>query len=196
MVFFSYVRCLTTVFYSVRSLNAQQLTVGLGKRLLNETVERYAAERLIPHSGFSPMTVQNDIGLVRLAVKIVYQDKIKPIPMAVEDFSRENYPVTLTGWGRLFVSESYIYILFSFLKGFQLSPSFFRQSFCNASTKSLIFRARKARRQYRFLERCARKRILRMRRRSLSSSKVRFFALTIGNHELLTFFFNEVDKMI
>lgn len=47
-----------------------------------------------------------DVALVRIRGPFVFSDKVQPIVLPTEDFTKSNYPATLTGWGLLNVSIS------------------------------------------------------------------------------------------
>lgn len=79
----------------------------MGTTTTNSGGTTITGRRIRIHPNFNAREYSNDIALVYLSSSITYNDRIQPIALPTEDFTKPNYPATLTGWGMLSVS-SYI----------------------------------------------------------------------------------------
>lgn len=60
----------------------------------------YQAEYMVSHEHYNkPSFYNNDVGLIRVNEDIVFNDKVQPVKLPVEDFNNTGYPVLVTGWG-------------------------------------------------------------------------------------------------
>ena len=87
--------------------NRRYISVGVGNHLLNETIAGplLRVDDLITHEDYD-YNANNDIALIRLTKKLKYNDKVQPISLPTSNFAQEDdYPVVLSGWGRLRVSK-------------------------------------------------------------------------------------------
>ncbi|XP_046747997.1 chymotrypsin-1-like [Diprion similis] len=79
--------------------NPSRIQVVVGTNKLNEGGDVYVAVRAIPHPRYSSLLIRNDVALIEVEEDIVYDSKVQPIPLPTEDFTKTDYPATLTGWG-------------------------------------------------------------------------------------------------
>jgi len=86
-------------------VDPKKLVVHAGTIYLNETGDVYQAESTVWHSGFNEYELNNDIGLIRLNRDVAFNNLIKPIAVAQEDFASENLACAVSGWGALSVSS-------------------------------------------------------------------------------------------
>ena len=84
--------------------NATIIKVIAGTNKLNETGDSYQADLLIAHKEYDPRHLTNDIGLIRVNADIVFKKKVQPIGLPKSDFTKDNYPAVLSGWGTTMVS--------------------------------------------------------------------------------------------
>lgn len=78
----------------------------LGSNTLDKDGAEYQSEKIIGHPKYSSVLIRNDIGLIKLDKDIVFGDKVKPIALPKENFSKIDYPAVLSGWGTTSVSIS------------------------------------------------------------------------------------------
>ncbi|XP_064089876.1 trypsin-1-like [Macrobrachium nipponense] len=67
----------------------------------NET--SYTVEKIYTHPDYSPVTVNNDVALLKLSQPIVFSsdNKVAPVCLPPPDLLYENVNATVTGWGTL-----------------------------------------------------------------------------------------------
>lgn len=53
----------------------------------------------------------NDIGLIRVDRDIEFNQKVQQVKLAKDDIAKADYPVVLSGWGRLTVKLSQYYCI-------------------------------------------------------------------------------------
>ncbi|XP_076235067.1 trypsin-1-like [Calliopsis andreniformis] len=92
----------TTTIYS--SFNDTGITVVLGTNTLDKGGDEYQSVKVISHPRYSSALIRNDIGLIKLNKDITFGDKVKPIALPNENFSKADYPAVLSGWGTTSVS--------------------------------------------------------------------------------------------
>jgi len=78
--------------------------IHAGTIYLNETGDAYQAESVVWHTGFDYVHLNNDVGLIRVNKDIVFNNVIKPIPLAQEDIAEADLPCVVSGWGVTSVS--------------------------------------------------------------------------------------------
>lgn len=78
----------------------------LGTNILDDGGDEYQSERVIAHPKYSSALIRNDIGLIKLSKAIVFGDKVKPVSLPNENFSKIDYPAVLSGWGTTSVSTT------------------------------------------------------------------------------------------
>lgn len=76
-----------------------------GTNKLDEGGDEYQSVKIIPHAKYNALLIRNDIGLIRVDKDIVYNDKVKPIALANENFKKCDYPAVLSGWGKIEVKQ-------------------------------------------------------------------------------------------
>lgn len=86
------------------------MQVVVGTNTLNRGGDIYSAIKTVIHPDWSEFFTRNDIGLVQVDREIVWSDKVKPIPLPTEDFTKVDYPAVLAGWGSTQVSSRSINI--------------------------------------------------------------------------------------
>ncbi|XP_072744349.1 chymotrypsin-2-like [Anoplolepis gracilipes] len=85
-------QCLTE-----RINNPYSINVGVGSNYLDTHV-LYKASKLIVHAGYNKLLNLNDIGLIYISEAI---QNVQPITLPTADRNYDNYPLLITGWGRL-----------------------------------------------------------------------------------------------
>uniref|UniRef100_A0A0P4VWR9 limulus clotting factor C n=1 Tax=Scylla olivacea TaxID=85551 RepID=A0A0P4VWR9_SCYOL len=58
------------------------------------------AQRIIVHPSYSRANLQNDIAMIKLASKVTYTERIKPICLPTTDLELAGLETTISGWGR------------------------------------------------------------------------------------------------
>ncbi|OXU23082.1 hypothetical protein TSAR_009315 [Trichomalopsis sarcophagae] len=93
-------RWILTAAHCVTGRTGNAVTVVVGSHLLNgDQGDSYKSEYIVYHEKYNGAMFVNDIGLIRVNRDIKFNDKVQSIPMPTEDFSKDDYPVVLTGWG-------------------------------------------------------------------------------------------------
>lgn len=74
--------------------------------------ELYKSKTTIYHSEFNMFALYHDIGLIRVNQDIQFNEKVQPIKLPTTDFDETiDNNVTLTGWGKTWVSFAIIALL-------------------------------------------------------------------------------------
>jgi len=97
--------CTSHTLFHRRIYDLNKFIVHAGTIYLNETGDAYQAESITWHRASDDFERNFDIGLIRLNRDIAFSNVIKPIALAQEDFAKENLTCTISGWGRLSVSN-------------------------------------------------------------------------------------------
>ncbi|XP_054010363.1 chymotrypsin-2-like isoform X1 [Hylaeus anthracinus] len=92
-------RWILTAAHCVSSFNDSGITVVLGTNTLDKGGDEYQSERVFGHPRYSSLLIRNDIGLIKVNKDIVFGDKVKPVSLPNENFSKIDYPAELSGWG-------------------------------------------------------------------------------------------------
>ncbi|KAG7202864.1 hypothetical protein KM043_010014 [Ampulex compressa] len=92
-------RWILTAAHCLSNFNDTTIGVVLGSNTLDKGGEEYRSEQIMGHPQYSSTLVRNDIGLIKLDKDIVFSDKVKPIDLPMEDFTKDDYPAMLSGWG-------------------------------------------------------------------------------------------------
>ncbi|KAK8386228.1 hypothetical protein O3P69_010734 [Scylla paramamosain] len=58
------------------------------------------AQRIIVHPSYSRANLQNDIAMIKMASKVTYTERIKPICLPTTDLELAGMETTISGWGR------------------------------------------------------------------------------------------------
>ncbi|XP_046487349.1 chymotrypsin-2-like [Neodiprion pinetum] len=61
----------------------------------------YIARRVLINPDYSASDFRSDVALIRLTSSITFTEKVQPIALPTEDFTKVNYPAVLTGWGSI-----------------------------------------------------------------------------------------------
>ncbi|XP_001607871.2 chymotrypsin-2 [Nasonia vitripennis] len=94
-------RWILTAAHCVVGRSGNALTVVAGTHLLYGGSEQaFKSEYIVWHEKYNSGLFINDVGLIRVDRDIEFNEKVQPIPLPNEDFSKVDYPVVLTGWGR------------------------------------------------------------------------------------------------
>lgn len=81
-------------------MNPEKIKVVAGTTTLkNGTGQEFEAETLMVHENYDPKNVTNDIALIKLKEPIVFNDKMKSIPLCNKE-TRGGKRLILTGWGK------------------------------------------------------------------------------------------------
>ena len=92
-----------TAAHCVSGLTADDITVMAGTNYLVPFATRLNVERIIAHGGYSKITKDNDIALLRLKKPLVLSTRIRAIPLVAQAqdtaFKSETTSFTVTGWG-------------------------------------------------------------------------------------------------
>ncbi|XP_066594933.1 transmembrane protease serine 9-like [Prorops nasuta] len=94
-------RYILTAAHCVKGLNKDLLTVVVGITELNKHGDEYKVESYLAHPDYDSYKFVNDIGIIKLAEDIKFNDKVKSIELLSEEPKEEVNEVVLTGWGRL-----------------------------------------------------------------------------------------------
>lgn len=74
------------------------VTYGINDRT-SSNITWHQAEKLIVHELYTPTKLANDVGLVKLKEKIVFDPKVQPIRLPTSDNLEGTYPAVASGWG-------------------------------------------------------------------------------------------------
>ncbi|XP_032457056.1 chymotrypsin-2-like [Nasonia vitripennis] len=95
-------RWILTAAHCLQYQSPSVIQVYVGANKLNgDKPQVYQAEYLTYHEQFSMNRLANDIGLVRVAKEIEFNEKVQPIALTSVDVSKVDTPVVLSGWGRI-----------------------------------------------------------------------------------------------
>ncbi|EFN74334.1 Chymotrypsin-2 [Camponotus floridanus] len=82
------------------------VNVAVGSNYLDTPYALYKATILIVHAGYNELLYLNDIGLIYISETILFNEKVQPITLPVVDRNYDNYPLIVTGWGKLWADGS------------------------------------------------------------------------------------------
>lgn len=89
-----------TAGHCVCSKSTNSFFIRVGSILINEASGVYVQpDRVICHPNYSNRTAANDIALVRTAITLQFNEKIKSIPIESTKKLDSDEKMTLTGWG-------------------------------------------------------------------------------------------------
>lgn len=88
-----------------------------GSNYLDHDGDFYNVSQIIPHETFSSLLKTNDIGILKVDRPIVFNLKVQPINLPVDDIG-SGESLTLSGWGRLYVSNIFQIYIFSSLRSY------------------------------------------------------------------------------
>ncbi|XP_076645366.1 chymotrypsin-1-like [Halictus rubicundus] len=92
-------RWILTAAHCLSGFNDNGITVVLGTNKLDDGGDMYQSEKIVVHPKYSSALIRNDIGVIKVSKKIVFGDKVMPVELPNENFSKIDYPATLSGWG-------------------------------------------------------------------------------------------------
>ncbi|XP_058832845.1 chymotrypsin-2-like isoform X2 [Topomyia yanbarensis] len=87
-----------TAAHCIDGTNSSQLEVLVGTNSLEEGGQRYKVAKSIVHIRYDKPKYHNDIALIRLALKLEFNDNVTAIQCYTKDVP-ENATLTVTGWG-------------------------------------------------------------------------------------------------
>lgn len=96
--------------FDIPRFNDSNIDVVVGTNTLDEGGAFYKSKKIIPHPNYSSLLIRHDIGLIQLEKPIEFNDKIKSIPLPVDDFSKFGNSAVLSGWGT--TSVLFYFLLF------------------------------------------------------------------------------------
>lgn len=80
--------------------NPEKVSVVVGALDPSKEGVTMEVDKIIPHEGFDPWSLKNDIALIRTTKDIEFNDQTKPIPLPNEDAVDDGKPLTIAGWGK------------------------------------------------------------------------------------------------
>ena len=96
---------LTTAHCLVDALDESELLIGVGSNQLDTSI-KIQAEEIIIHSNYSSDSVYNDIGLIKLAKDLIFNELIRPICLPIlnseidiNQLLNSDSEVSTAGWG-------------------------------------------------------------------------------------------------
>ncbi|CAK9804052.1 unnamed protein product [Anthophora quadrimaculata] len=93
-------RYILTAAHCVEGLKSPKgITVQVGTTQLKSGGESYAAEKIVAHSGFSSLTLVNDVAIIRVDRNIAFNNLVQPIALATGSRTFEGSSCILSGWG-------------------------------------------------------------------------------------------------
>ena len=84
----------------------RNISINAGTVLFNGTGVSYEIDRVVVHRNYTVATNTNDIALIGVKRNILFNNLIKPIPLASGNYSYEGASCFLTGWGKLSLGGS------------------------------------------------------------------------------------------
>ncbi|XP_014206306.1 chymotrypsin-2-like [Copidosoma floridanum] len=95
-------RWILTAAHCISGRPANFFKVHAGSTKLDDPqAQVYQSEKVVYHEGYGQGLGVNDVGLIRVSRDIDFNEKVQPIQLASEEFTKVDYLATLTGWGRL-----------------------------------------------------------------------------------------------
>lgn len=86
----------------------ESFVVGYGSNKLSK-LKRVESQNVLPHPGYDPQTMQNDIALIKLKTAVSFGNGVVSIDLASPELFRtlEGKETTVTGWGYLYDIEAF-----------------------------------------------------------------------------------------
>ena len=84
---------------SPSSFNDTNIDVVAGTNTLDKGGVVYKSKKIMGHPKYSSLLIRHDLGLIQLEKPIEFNDKIKPIGLPKEDFTKSGSTAVLSGWG-------------------------------------------------------------------------------------------------
>ncbi|KAM0733580.1 Chymotrypsin-2 [Formica fusca] len=84
-----------------RNKNPFNINVAVGSNYLDKPYALYKAADVIIHAGYNKLSNLNNIGLIYIPETINRSENVQPITLPNADRNYEDYPLLITGWGRL-----------------------------------------------------------------------------------------------
>lgn len=95
-----------------RLTTPSEFRVAVGSNYLDTPRAVYRVESYIKHPDYNSLLHLNDIGLIRVAKNIKFNDDTSAIALPTMNGNYDNYPLVVTGWGRLRVNKQINFIKF------------------------------------------------------------------------------------
>lgn len=92
------------VYY--RLTDPSEVHVAVGSNYLDTPRAVYQVKKYIQHPDYNSLLNINDIGLIRVAKSIKFNDDTSAIALPTVDSNYDNYLLKVTGWGRLWVNKN------------------------------------------------------------------------------------------
>ncbi|XP_015113983.1 chymotrypsin-2-like [Diachasma alloeum] len=92
-------RWVLTAAHCLVSKTASSIKVVVGTNRLSKGGTKYNVSMVIPNEDYDASKFANDIGLVRLATRMWFSDRVAPIAPPTSDFEQVDYPAVISGWG-------------------------------------------------------------------------------------------------
>ncbi|XP_029171299.1 trypsin theta-like [Nylanderia fulva] len=83
--------------------NPYDVKIAVGSNYLDTPSVLYRATIFIVHAGYNKLLNINDIGLIYVSDIITFNENIQPINLVTADQNYDNYPLLITGWGKLWM---------------------------------------------------------------------------------------------
>ncbi|KAH8405139.1 hypothetical protein KR222_004567, partial [Zaprionus bogoriensis] len=93
-------RIILTAAHCLKGYLLASLTVRAGSRYWNHDGQFLLVENFTIHENYNSTTIDNDIGLIRLAQPLVFSTRVRPIALAQESPKHGDFAY-VSGWGRI-----------------------------------------------------------------------------------------------
>lgn len=98
-------RWVLTAAHCIQGYQPGSLLVYYGSQSLKGNGSYVGVEKLIYHERYNQPSFHNDIGLIKLNESLTFTNSVQPIEYSHAYVPDNEGPITLTGWGRLSVSN-------------------------------------------------------------------------------------------
>jgi len=88
--------------------------IAVGSNRLDAPHAVHEATSFVIHPDYNMLQRVHDIGLIHLSKKMELNEHVQPIALPNFDYDYDNFPLIVTGWGRLWVSIQHTQIIFYF----------------------------------------------------------------------------------
>jgi len=91
-----------------------EIYIAIGSNRLDAPHAVHEVISFVIHPDYNMLFRIHDIGLIRSSRKMEFNEHVQPIALPNFDYDYDNFPLIVTGWGRLWVSIPYRQIIFYF----------------------------------------------------------------------------------